>query len=560
MKIFAILPAYNAQKTLIKFFNEFPWDKFTDVILVDDYSSDETYKLALKYQQKHRRENFYIYQNSHNLGYGGNLIRCLSIALDKGADAIVELHPDGEYGFDGIDPAIEKIKSGADLVLGNRFSRGKPAGMYWSKYLVSRALTFIHCKFSPCRPPSFSYLRPESCKFSPCRIPDLHQGFRVYSPKLLEQIPFHTFSFDYLFSWQIILAALRLNLIIKSVPVTASYRGSKRGARWWPSIKYTIQTLFSLLSFRYLSVSLRGSRLAGDEAILLVPSHIQCSLCHQNYFLIKNSSLSQWSILFCRYCRIAFTHPQPTDISKYYGKDYWQPPGLLGKLKLIIFRLAQHRRINWIQKYLSSNVQILDVGAGEGIFGTELAKLGYQVTSLDTTFAHVQNKAVEKVDFLTWDRHQKFAAITFWESFEHVATPASYLTKAKKLLKSDGLLFIEYPRYDCWEANFFGRIWFNLDLPRHLYHFTETGLHQLLKDQGFTVIAAKGIWAAEYSPWGLVYSFISRLTRKPLNEKFRYGLTLQIFLFTPLFLLATIIEFILFLLGASPIGLIVAKK
>ncbi len=236
MKIFAILPAYRAEKTLVKFLSELPWESFTGVILVDDVSLDETYKLALEYKKIHRKKIFSIYQNAQNLGYGGNLKRCLSLALDAGADTIIELHPDGEYGLDGIAPAIREIKSGADLVLGNRFTGGKPEGMYWSKYLVSRGLTAFHnlCFRSSMR----SHTRAQ-----PLQIADLHQGFRVYTRRLLEQINYQNFSSDYIFSFQIIVAAVKRGLIIKSVPVTAHYSGAKRGAGWGASVRYVWETL-----------------------------------------------------------------------------------------------------------------------------------------------------------------------------------------------------------------------------------------------------------------------------------------------------------------------------
>ena len=45
-KVVVVLPAYNAAKTLEKTYSEIPFDIVDEVILVDDFSKDNTYDLA----------------------------------------------------------------------------------------------------------------------------------------------------------------------------------------------------------------------------------------------------------------------------------------------------------------------------------------------------------------------------------------------------------------------------------------------------------------------------------------------------------------------------------
>ena len=165
-KIFAILIAYNAEKTLQKFYESFPKKIFNEIILVDDASKDNTFSLAKKLKIK-------SFRNSHNLGYGGNLKRALNIGLKLGGDVFVDIHPDGEYKFSAISSALKKVDRGALLVLGNRFyDKAKPLrdGMYLWKYIPIRILN------------SFDSL------FLGLRINDFHQGFRVYTKELLEKV------------------------------------------------------------------------------------------------------------------------------------------------------------------------------------------------------------------------------------------------------------------------------------------------------------------------------------------------------------------------------------
>lgn len=221
-KIIAVLPAYQAEHTLVPFFKILPREVFDQIILSDDSSADRTLEVAKK------QKGVDVFKTTRNLGYGGNMKFCLAEALKRGADIIVEIHPDGEYLPDGILGAVKEIERGAQFVLGNRFTHGKPEGMYLWKYIPSRILTWLDNVI----------LNTE--------IPDMHQGFRVYRRGFLKNINFKDNDNDYTFTFQIILQALFNKVPIKSVPVTAVYRGKKRGANFNHTIIYTIKTFWML--------------------------------------------------------------------------------------------------------------------------------------------------------------------------------------------------------------------------------------------------------------------------------------------------------------------------
>ena len=225
-KIFAIFIAYKAVKTLENFYAAFPKELFDEVILVDDRSGDGTFELAQKL-------GIQAYENPVNLGYGGNLKRTLSMALEKGADIIVDLHPDGEYKPSAILPAIEEIKKGAEFGLGNRFYDGKsPAkdGMYAWKVLPLLLLSWLS---------NFILRLP---------ISDYHQGFRVYTRSLLEKVNFLENSNDYSFSIELLAQAAFHKIKVSQVPVEVAYTGDKRGASLKSSIMYSLDTL-KILTF-----------------------------------------------------------------------------------------------------------------------------------------------------------------------------------------------------------------------------------------------------------------------------------------------------------------------
>lgn len=226
-KIFAIFIAYNAAGKLEDFYRHFPKELFHEIILIDDASKDNTFELA-------KSLGIESYENPVNLGYGGNLKRALSMALERGADIIVDIHPDDEYKPSAIFPAIEEIKKGSEFVLGNRFFDNKsPAqkGMYAWKVAPIVMLSWI-CK-----------------KVLRLPISDYHQGFRVYTKQLLEKVNYADNSNDYSFSIELLAHAAFYKIRVSQVPVEVNYTGDKRGASLKSSIIYSLKTLKVLCLF-----------------------------------------------------------------------------------------------------------------------------------------------------------------------------------------------------------------------------------------------------------------------------------------------------------------------
>ena len=90
-KIVVVLPAYNASQTLVKTYNEIPFDIVDDVILVDDASKDNTSELGKDIGIKH------VIKHQKNKGYGGNQKTCYNKAKELNADIVIMLHPDYQY-------------------------------------------------------------------------------------------------------------------------------------------------------------------------------------------------------------------------------------------------------------------------------------------------------------------------------------------------------------------------------------------------------------------------------------------------------------------------------
>lgn len=283
-----------------------------------------------------------------------------------------------------------------------------------------------------------------------------------------------------------------------------------------------------------------------------------CPLCLEK----KNIQLldsNRFSLYFCKNCKNGFVYHVPKDISKYYPEIYWQNLGKFSSLREGLHNSFQKLRVSWFKKYISKG-NVLDVGSGEGRFGEMLGQ-NFNVTNLEFPGAKVKNKDVLKVNFLNWRTNKNFDAIVFLESLEHVHNPLEYLKKAASLLKTGGLIFVEYPRFGSLESKILGKYWLQRDIPRHLFHFTERGLRNIADRANLKVIKETEIMSFQYSPYCLLASVGQMLGMSTLNLRLGIIKNIPNLIFLSVGApLAFIFEIMFYLIGESPLGLIILKK
>ncbi|MFP5245390.1 MAG: glycosyltransferase family 2 protein, partial [Thermoanaerobaculia bacterium] len=90
-KVIAVLPAYNAERTLRPTYDDIPKDWVDEILLVDDVSRDRTVEIAHELGLK-------VVVHKKNRGYGGNQKTCYRTAMDElGGEIMVMVHPDHQY-------------------------------------------------------------------------------------------------------------------------------------------------------------------------------------------------------------------------------------------------------------------------------------------------------------------------------------------------------------------------------------------------------------------------------------------------------------------------------
>ncbi len=236
-KIIVVLPAYNAAQTLRQTYHEIPKDIVDEVLLVDDYSRDETVRVA-------RELNISVYAHTTNLGYGANQKTCYRTALDHRADVIIMLHPDYQY-TPKLIPAIASILCYADfdVVLGSRILCGSAlkGGMPIYKYFFNRVLTLFQ-----------NIILGQ-------KISEYHTGYRAFRRAVLESINFEKNSNDFIFDNQILIQIIDKKYRISEISCPAKYFHDASSINLMRSMKYGIGIVF--YSILYLMKKLKFFRI-----------------------------------------------------------------------------------------------------------------------------------------------------------------------------------------------------------------------------------------------------------------------------------------------------------
>lgn len=210
------MPAYNAEKTIRKTYDEIPKDIVDDVIVTDDHSRDHTVRVA-------REIGLKVFVHETNKGYGGNQKTCYREALRLGADVVVMLHPDYQYPPRLITAMSALITSGMfDAVLGSRILGNKAleGGMPLYKYIANRLLTLAENNIIG------------------QKLSEYHSGYRAFSREVLLKLPLLENSDDFVFDNQMLLQAFYFGYRVGEITCPAVYTQESSSINFSRSVVY----------------------------------------------------------------------------------------------------------------------------------------------------------------------------------------------------------------------------------------------------------------------------------------------------------------------------------
>ncbi len=223
-KVIVVMPARNAARTLAATFAAIPAGWVDEVIVVDDKSTDATIEVA-------RGLELHTTWHPHNVGYGGNQKTCYLEALQRDADVVVMLHPDGQYEPTLIPELVAPILEGAaDMLLGSRLAEkgmARAGGMPLYKYVANRFLTGVENRMLG------------------TTLSELHTGYRAYSRELLLTVPFLRNALDFSFDSEMLMQASHFGFRIVEVPARTRYFDDASSISLRPAVIYGAKTLWA---------------------------------------------------------------------------------------------------------------------------------------------------------------------------------------------------------------------------------------------------------------------------------------------------------------------------
>ena len=230
------MPAYNAEKTLKQTYDEIYKDFVDEIILVDDFSADNTKNLA-------KELNITTIVHKENKGYGANQKSCYLAALKAGADIVVMLHPDYQYTPKLIPAIVSMMAFGqydavlASRMLGNSALKG---GMPFYKFLANKFLTAFE-----------NFFIGEN-------LSEYHTGFRGFTREVLEKLPLDECDDDFIFDNEMIALLFYYGFQIGELTCPTKYFKEASSINFFRSCKYGLGVLGVSLQYRLARMGIKS--------------------------------------------------------------------------------------------------------------------------------------------------------------------------------------------------------------------------------------------------------------------------------------------------------------
>jgi len=274
-----------------------------------------------------------------------------------------------------------------------------------------------------------------------------------------------------------------------------------------------------------------------------------CPICQHtefsNLFTTRDYFYSQESfeIVQCLQCGFRITNPipKPQEIGRYYNSEnYVSHNSSAGGLINTIYKKAQ--RLNFYLKFRSINKFVprgtwMDYGAGNGAFIDYIKSKNKEALGYEPSASARLNSLHTLADTTLYKSDpNKYACITMWHVLEHVHNLNDLITQHYNHLQPGGVLVIAVPNIDSYDSYYYGSHWAALDTPRHLWHFTECDLKNLLEKHNFQYLSKKGMildsfyvsllsekYKKGFKPFGILVGLFSNLIalfkRRPYSSQ-----------------------------------------
>lgn len=234
-----------------------------------------------------------------------------------------------------------------------------------------------------------------------------------------------------------------------------------------------------------------------------------CPACHSKKIYKINTipdhflSKELFGIFECDQCHLLFTNPRPDseNLFRYYQSDEYlshtsSKAGLFSFLYRSIRTVSIKKKYNLINNYKSGK-NILDIGCGTGEFLKFFSDKNWNSCGIEPV-KQAREFARKNYHLNVYDESklnefdpEYFDVISMWHVLEHVPDLTGRITQIKRLLRQDGILVFALPNIESWDALHYKNFWAAWDVPRHLYHFSQSSFNALMNKNNLEIISIK---------------------------------------------------------------------
>lgn len=246
-------------------------------------------------------------------------------------------------------------------------------------------------------------------------------------------------------------------------------------------------------------------------------------------FKVKDFSVSEeeFTLVFDSHFEYYKTTPQPkaSQLSTYYKSENYishtdAQRNTAEKLYHFVKQITLRQKVNFINSFNKESKHLLDIGCGTGDFLKVASDKNWQVVGIEPnsqarTLANAKTgKNVFNTDKLNELENHTFDVITLWHVLEHLPNLDTQISTLKRLLKPKGVIIVAVPNYKSFDAHYYKEYWAAFDVPRHLWHFSQTSIEKLFQSYQMKVVQKKPMYFDSF--------YVSLLSEKNKHGRNRY--------------------------------------
>ncbi|MBD64339.1 MAG: hypothetical protein CME62_03980 [Halobacteriovoraceae bacterium] len=232
------IPARNLEHIILDTLNSLlPYiNKNTQLLLVDDQSTDQTYSRAHEFITQQNIEDYcQLIRLENQAYYGGNQKIAYRYALNNDYQYIVMVHGDNQYPANQVPEILKLLKdTNCAFAYGSRFlgtplKDGMPVVRYIGNIMLTKMQNLLLNR----------------------QLSEYHSGFRAYNLHFLKTIDFESLSDGFIFDNEIIIEHIKRDYKILAIKIPTNYSAGSSSISYKDSIIYALKIIINTISYKF---------------------------------------------------------------------------------------------------------------------------------------------------------------------------------------------------------------------------------------------------------------------------------------------------------------------